>query len=255
MGPPRTPSLIADALLALWRSRAKPGCAERAGADAHHKRRAFAPPPGRAELTEVRIVPLTGIPEVAEGDDLAGLLGDAVERAGGLQGGDVVVDCTEGRVEGRGQGGARARAAACGGGAGGDRPGSPPPRRLHRCGDTSRLRLCERGRRPLQHARRRLGRAAARRPGCVGPGPARGARPPLRRRARGDRHGLVRPGVAPGNDRCCDRRGRHGAAARPPWPTGRARPGAAGNRDRRRRRAGGRRRARHGQGAQACRRR
>ena len=42
-------------------------------------------------MTEVRIVPLTGIPEVAEGDDLAGLLGDAVERAGGLQGGDVVV--------------------------------------------------------------------------------------------------------------------------------------------------------------------
>lgn len=28
--------MIADVLLALWRRRAKPGCAERAGADAYH---------------------------------------------------------------------------------------------------------------------------------------------------------------------------------------------------------------------------
>jgi coenzyme F420-0:L-glutamate ligase/coenzyme F420-1:gamma-L-glutamate ligase len=54
---------------------------------------------------EVRIVPLAGIPEVEPGDDLAALLGDAVERAGGLQEGDVlvvaqkVVSKAEGRVE------------------------------------------------------------------------------------------------------------------------------------------------------------
>jgi coenzyme F420-0:L-glutamate ligase/coenzyme F420-1:gamma-L-glutamate ligase len=54
---------------------------------------------------EVRIIPLTGIPEVAPGDDLAALLGDALERAGELEDGDVlvvsqkVVSKAEGRVE------------------------------------------------------------------------------------------------------------------------------------------------------------
>jgi coenzyme F420-0:L-glutamate ligase/coenzyme F420-1:gamma-L-glutamate ligase len=54
---------------------------------------------------EVRIVPLTGIPEVAPGDDLGALVGDAVERAGGLEEGDVLVVAqkavskAEGRVE------------------------------------------------------------------------------------------------------------------------------------------------------------
>jgi coenzyme F420-0:L-glutamate ligase/coenzyme F420-1:gamma-L-glutamate ligase len=54
---------------------------------------------------EVRIIPLTGIPEVRPGDDLGGLVGDAVERAGGLGDGDVlvvaqkVVSKAEGRVE------------------------------------------------------------------------------------------------------------------------------------------------------------
>jgi coenzyme F420-0:L-glutamate ligase/coenzyme F420-1:gamma-L-glutamate ligase len=54
---------------------------------------------------EIRIIPLTGIPEVRSGDDLAGLLGDALERAGGLEDGDVlvvaqkVVSKAEGRVE------------------------------------------------------------------------------------------------------------------------------------------------------------
>ena len=42
-------------------------------------------------MSGVRIVPLTGIPEVGAGDDLGALLGDAVERAGGLEDGDVVV--------------------------------------------------------------------------------------------------------------------------------------------------------------------
>jgi coenzyme F420-0:L-glutamate ligase / coenzyme F420-1:gamma-L-glutamate ligase len=54
---------------------------------------------------EVRIIPLTGIPEVGRGDDLGALVGDAVERAGGLEEGDVivvahkVVSKAEGRVE------------------------------------------------------------------------------------------------------------------------------------------------------------
>jgi coenzyme F420-0:L-glutamate ligase / coenzyme F420-1:gamma-L-glutamate ligase len=54
---------------------------------------------------EIRIIPLTGIPEVGRGDDLGALVGDAVERAGGLNEGDVlvvaqkVVSKAEGRVE------------------------------------------------------------------------------------------------------------------------------------------------------------
>ncbi len=39
----------------------------------------------------VRVFPLEGIPEVEQGDDLAALLADAAERAGGLEDGDVVV--------------------------------------------------------------------------------------------------------------------------------------------------------------------
>ena len=51
------------------------------------------------------VIPLTGVPEVRPGDDLAALLGDAVERAGGLEDGDVLVVAqkavskAEGRVE------------------------------------------------------------------------------------------------------------------------------------------------------------
>jgi coenzyme F420-0:L-glutamate ligase / coenzyme F420-1:gamma-L-glutamate ligase len=53
----------------------------------------------------LHVVPLTGLPEVRPGDDLAALLGDAVERAGGLEEGDVLVVAqkavskAEGRVE------------------------------------------------------------------------------------------------------------------------------------------------------------
>src|SRR5205814_5286289 len=56
------------------------------------------------ELTELRIIPLEGIPQVTQGDDLAVLLGQAAERAGGLEDGDVlvvahkVVSKAEGRV-------------------------------------------------------------------------------------------------------------------------------------------------------------
>ena len=53
----------------------------------------------------IQVVPLEGIPEVRPGDDLAALLGDALERAGGPAEGDVVVvsqkvvSKAEGRVE------------------------------------------------------------------------------------------------------------------------------------------------------------
>jgi coenzyme F420-0:L-glutamate ligase/coenzyme F420-1:gamma-L-glutamate ligase len=56
-------------------------------------------------VNELTITPLAGIPEVRPGDDLARLLGDALERAGGLVEGDVlavahkVVSKAEGRVE------------------------------------------------------------------------------------------------------------------------------------------------------------
>lgn len=39
----------------------------------------------------IRVFPLVGIPEVEQGDDLAALLADAAERAGGLEDADVVV--------------------------------------------------------------------------------------------------------------------------------------------------------------------
>jgi coenzyme F420-0:L-glutamate ligase/coenzyme F420-1:gamma-L-glutamate ligase len=56
-------------------------------------------------VSGVRILPLEGIPELRPGDDLAARLGDAVERSGGLEEGDVVVVAqkavskAEGRVE------------------------------------------------------------------------------------------------------------------------------------------------------------
>jgi coenzyme F420-0:L-glutamate ligase / coenzyme F420-1:gamma-L-glutamate ligase len=56
-------------------------------------------------LDEVRLTPLEGIPEVRPGDDLAALLGDALEAVGGLEKQDVVVVAqkvvskAEGRVE------------------------------------------------------------------------------------------------------------------------------------------------------------
>ena len=53
----------------------------------------------------IQVVPLAGIPEVRPGDDLAAFVGDALERAGGLEEGDVlvvshkIVSKAEGRVE------------------------------------------------------------------------------------------------------------------------------------------------------------
>jgi coenzyme F420-0:L-glutamate ligase / coenzyme F420-1:gamma-L-glutamate ligase len=53
--------------------------------------------------TEVRVIGLTGIPELEEGDDLAGLLVDAARRSVGLESGDVVVVAQKAvsKVEGR----------------------------------------------------------------------------------------------------------------------------------------------------------
>ena len=52
---------------------------------------------------ELRVVPLVGIPELEEGDDLAALLADAAARAGGLEPQDVVVVAQKAvsKVEGR----------------------------------------------------------------------------------------------------------------------------------------------------------
>ena len=52
---------------------------------------------------EVRVIPLPGIPELEEGDDLAALLAGAIERAGGLEPGDVLVVAQKAvsKVEGR----------------------------------------------------------------------------------------------------------------------------------------------------------
>jgi coenzyme F420-0:L-glutamate ligase / coenzyme F420-1:gamma-L-glutamate ligase len=52
---------------------------------------------------EVRVVPLRGIPELEEGDDLAAALAAAAEQAGGLEPGDVVVVAQKAvsKVEGR----------------------------------------------------------------------------------------------------------------------------------------------------------
>src|SRR5207247_2566785 len=62
-------------------------------------------PASAATPLVLSVVPLTGLPEVRPGDDLAALLGDAAERAGGLEEGDVLVVAqkavskAEGRVE------------------------------------------------------------------------------------------------------------------------------------------------------------
>jgi coenzyme F420-0:L-glutamate ligase/coenzyme F420-1:gamma-L-glutamate ligase len=42
-------------------------------------------------VTEVRVIPLRGMPEVRSGDDLGALLAAAARRTGGLEDGDVVV--------------------------------------------------------------------------------------------------------------------------------------------------------------------
>jgi len=56
-------------------------------------------------VPDLIVTPLEGIPEISPGDDLAGLVGDALKRAGGLAEGDAVVVAqkvvskAEGRVE------------------------------------------------------------------------------------------------------------------------------------------------------------
>lgn len=52
---------------------------------------------------EIRVIPLAGLPELEQGDDLAALLAEAAKRAGGLEEGDVVVVAQKAvsKVEGR----------------------------------------------------------------------------------------------------------------------------------------------------------
>jgi coenzyme F420-0:L-glutamate ligase/coenzyme F420-1:gamma-L-glutamate ligase len=52
---------------------------------------------------EIRVIPLLGLPELEEGDDLGTLLAQAADRAGGLARGDVVVVAQKAvsKVEGR----------------------------------------------------------------------------------------------------------------------------------------------------------
>jgi coenzyme F420-0:L-glutamate ligase / coenzyme F420-1:gamma-L-glutamate ligase len=52
---------------------------------------------------DVRVIPLLGIPELEEGDDLGALLGEAALRTGGLEQGDVVVVAQKAvsKIEGR----------------------------------------------------------------------------------------------------------------------------------------------------------
>jgi coenzyme F420-0:L-glutamate ligase/coenzyme F420-1:gamma-L-glutamate ligase len=54
-------------------------------------------------VTEVRVIGLEGLPELRSGDDLAALLHEAAERAGGLERGDVLVVAQKAvsKVEGR----------------------------------------------------------------------------------------------------------------------------------------------------------
>jgi coenzyme F420-0:L-glutamate ligase / coenzyme F420-1:gamma-L-glutamate ligase len=48
-------------------------------------------PPASERVQEIRIIPLQGIAEIEEGDDLAAILTEAAERVGGLQDADVLV--------------------------------------------------------------------------------------------------------------------------------------------------------------------
>jgi coenzyme F420-0:L-glutamate ligase / coenzyme F420-1:gamma-L-glutamate ligase len=54
-------------------------------------------------LTDLRVIALEGLPALGTGDDLAGLLADAAERAGGFSAGDVLVVAQKAvsKVEGR----------------------------------------------------------------------------------------------------------------------------------------------------------
>ncbi len=54
-------------------------------------------------MNELRVIPLGGLPAVTEGADLAGLLAEAAEHAGGLQDADVLVVAQKvvSKVEGR----------------------------------------------------------------------------------------------------------------------------------------------------------
>ena len=197
-------------------------------------------------MGEIRIIPLTGIPEVGRGDDLGALVGDAVERAGGLEEGDVlvvaqkVVSKAEGRVE--------------------------------ETDDVLEVILREaravrRRRDELVIAETEHGFVCAsagvdrsntpgegwvvllpRDPDASAAADSLRARGALRCRSRGRRQRFVRPGLAPGDDRRRHRRLRDEPAPRPARNRRCRRSSARVDDHRRRRRAGRSGRARHGEG-------
>ncbi len=64
---------------------------------------ASASPASTSVAAEIRVIPLTGLPELEKGDDLASLLAEAAARAGGLVEADIVVVAQKAvsKVEGR----------------------------------------------------------------------------------------------------------------------------------------------------------
>lgn len=81
-------------------------------------------------MSELRVFPLEGIPEIAAGDDLAGAIADAAGRAGGLADRDVVVVAQ--KVVSKAEGRVRSLAEV-----------SPSPRAIELAGDTHDPRQLE----------------------------------------------------------------------------------------------------------------
>ena len=129
-------------------------------------------------MTRLEVFPIEGIPEVREGDDLAGLIAAAEP---GLHDGDVVVvtqkvvSKAEGAMAPIDPDDPRGHKAIVEDAVGADHP---PARRPHHQRDQARLRVRQRRRRPVER-RRGLGRPA---PGRQRPlGPADPRRPARRR--------------------------------------------------------------------------
>lgn len=81
-------------------------------------------------MSELRVFPIEGIPEIAAGDDLAGAIADAAGRAGGLADRDVVVVAQ--KVVSKAEGRVRSLAEV-----------SPSPRAIELAGDTHDPRQLE----------------------------------------------------------------------------------------------------------------
>ena len=266
--PPRggRPAARAPPPGARHRHPARPGGADRPRRRLRHAGGLRPPGGGRAARRReraLRLWPLSALPEVRPGDDLAAML---AERAGGegVAPGDVVVVAhkvvskAEGRIvalaavrpgpaarrPGRRdrQGGGPLRADPLREPAGG-----APPRGHGHLRDPPRLRLRQRRRRLLERARGGGGAAAGRprRLGAPPPGADRGGGGG-EGGAGGDRHPRARLPPRPGQRG--DRGRRLRAGGRPPRRARPRGPGAGGDRPGHRRRAGRRRRDPHGQG-------